>query len=274
MVLGGLVLSALAAAGLAAAPSGLGPLDELSSPAGAAAAALALAVLCAAAAVFVVRPAWVPLAVLATAPLRPPVAFESGGGFPLSLAEDGQLGRLLPLYFVLAAAGLALAWRAGVGAPGAARVLPRTVAYPAAAFIAIACLSLTWADELESGAELLLFFTVPFALLVAVVARAPFPDWAPAALARIGIALAAAFAAVGLYQAATRELFFFAPNLAVSNANSDFFRVTSLFGDPSLYGRHVVLGLGLLLVALALRRIDLRLGVPLLVLMWTVRYCR
>ena len=104
-----------------------------------------------------------PLAVLATAPLRPPIAFESGGGFPLALAEDGQLGRLLPLYFVLAAAGLALAWRAGRGAPGAARALPRAVGLPAAAFIAFACVSLTWADELESGAELLLFFTVPFA---------------------------------------------------------------------------------------------------------------
>ncbi len=268
VVICGLALSALGAAGLAAAPSGLGPLDELTSPAGAAAGALALAALCVAAGVFVARPAWVPLAVLATAPLRPPIAFESGGGFPLALADDGQLGRLLPLYFVLAAAGLALAWRAGRGAPGAARGLPRAVGLPAAAFIAFACVSLTWADELESGAELLLFFTVPFAVLVGVVARAPFPDWAPAALARIGIALAAVFAAVGLYQAATRELFFFAPNLAVSNANSDFFRVTSLFGDPSLYGRHVVLGLGLVLVALALRRIDLRLGVPLLVLLW------
>ena len=112
-MLGGLALSGLGAAGLAAAPSGLGPLDELSSPAGAAAGALGLAMLCAAAGVFVARPAWVPLAVLATAPLRPPIAFESGGGFPLSIAEDGQLGRLLPLYLVLAAAGLALAWRAG-----------------------------------------------------------------------------------------------------------------------------------------------------------------
>ena len=76
------------------------------------------------------------------------------------------------------------------------------------------------------------------------------------------------FAAVGLYQAATRELFFYAPNLAVSNANSDFFRVTSLFGDPSLYGRHVVLAMTVLLVCLALKRIDLRLGIGLLVVLW------
>ena len=113
-----------------------------------------------------------------------------------------------------------------------------------------------------------MFFTVPFALLMGVVARAPYPDWAPRALIRIGVALAAIFAAIGLYQAITRELFFFAPNLAVSNANSDYFRVTSLFGDPSLYGRHLVLGIGLLLVVLAMNRVDLRLGIALLVLMW------
>jgi hypothetical protein len=51
--------------------------------------------------------------------------------------------------------------------------------------------------------------------------------------------MASIFAAVGLWQAATHKLFFYAPNLAASNANTDYFRVTSLFGDPSLYGRHV-----------------------------------
>ena len=60
------------------------------------------------------------------------------------------------------------------------------VALPAAAFIAFACLSLAWADRIAPAAELLTYFTVPFALLVGVVARAPFPDWAPRALARVG----------------------------------------------------------------------------------------
>jgi O-antigen ligase len=267
-VLGGLAILALAEAGLAISISGTERVEDLASPAGGAAAVLGLGALGAAAAVGVRKPAWVPLAVLATAPLRPPIAFESGGGFPLSIAEDGQLGRLLPLYFVLGAAALALAWRVLRGHSGSARALPRVVALPAAGFLAFACLSLIWADRLDTGADLLVFFTVPFALLMGVVARAPFPDWSPRALLTIGVALASIFAAIGLYQAATRELFFFAPNLAVSNANSDYFRVTSLFGDPSLYGRHLVLGLGLVLVVLALNRIDRRVGIGLLVLMW------
>jgi hypothetical protein len=268
VLLGGLGLLAAGEGLLALSISGTDTLDTLTSPAGAAAGLVALTVLAGAAAAAVRWPAWVPLAVLAAAPLRPPIAFESGGGFPISVAQDGQLGRLLPLYFVLAAGALALAWRVVRAESGAARALPRVIAFPAAAFVAFACLSITWADRLAPAAELLTYFTIPFALLVAVVARSPFPDWAPRALARIGIGLGAVFAVVGLYQAATRELFFFAPNLAVSNNNSDYFRVTSLFGDPSLYGRHVVLGMALLLVALALRRVDTRVGTGLLVVMW------
>ncbi|HYP48584.1 MAG TPA: O-antigen ligase family protein, partial [Thermoleophilaceae bacterium] len=110
--------------------------------------------------------------------------------------------------------------------------------------------------------------TLPFAVLLATVARAPFPDWLPRALATTGIALASLFAAVGLWQAATHKLFFFAPNLAVSNANTDFFRVTSLFGDPSLYGRHVVLGIGVALALLAARRSNRWLLLGALVVMW------
>ncbi len=253
---------------LALSISGTDKLDTLTSASGAAAGLAAAVVLAALAAAAVRKPAWVPIAVLVAAPLRPPIALESGGGFPIAVADDGQLGRLLPLYLVLAAGALALAWRVLRSHPGAQRALPRVIAWPAAAFIAFACLSITWADRLAPAAELLTYFTIPFALLLAVVGRSPFPDWAPRALARVGIGLGVAFAVVGLYQAATRELFFFSPNLAVSNNNSDYFRVTSLFGDPSLYGRHVVLAMGILLVVLALRRVDVRLGVALLAVMW------
>ena len=200
------------------------------------------------------------------APFRPPLDFDSSNRFFVAVAEDGRLGRLLPLYFVLAAAGLALGWRTLRGAE--VRALPRALALPAAAFLAFAFLSLLWADDLEAGANMLTFFTLPFAVLLAVVARAEYPDWAPRALAIAAIALASLFAAVGVWQAITHELFFYAPNLAVSNANTDFFRVTSLFGDPSLYGRHVVLGIGVVLTLLATGRARDVTLLAALVLMW------
>lgn len=271
LVVGGLALVTLAGAGLIGSASGIGRLDAVTSPLGAGAGLLGLAALVAAAAVFVRRPAWVPVAVLLTATLRPPITLGDGGSFPIGLAEDGQLGRLLPLYFVLAAAGLALGWRAlSEERRGTlpTRGLPTVLAIPLAGFTAYSCLSLLWAGELRESVESLVFFTLPFAVLVATVGRAPYPEWAPRVLGRVAVALAALFAAIGLYQAATKELFFFAPNLEISNANSSFFRVTSLFGDPSLYGRHLVLGMSVVLTVLALRRIDERLGLALLTLLW------
>jgi O-antigen ligase len=264
-LLAGLLLLAVAELGLAWALGG-GPLDRLSGASGAVAVALGLAAVGAAAALFVRHPALVPVAVLVAAPLRPPLSFDSSATFLVTFADDGRLGRLLPLYFVLAAAAAALGWR-GLR-DRELRELPLGIALPAAAFFAWACCSLLWADDVEAGTNLLLFFTLPFAALLATVPRAQFPDWAPRALAAAALALAAVFAAVGLWQAATHELFFYAPNLAVSNANTDYFRVTSLFGDPSLYGRHVVLGIAVALTLLATRRWRTWPLIALLALMW------
>lgn len=271
MVVGGLVLIGAGGAGLVGSASGIGRLDALASPAGAVAGLLGLVVLGAVAALFVRRPAWVPIAVLAAAPLRPPLTLGDGGGFPIGLAEDGQLGRLLPLYFVLAAAALALIWRAvNAREQGTlpVRPLPPVAALPATALAAAACLSLLWADALRPGVESLVFFGLPFAVLFGVVGRSPFPDWTPRTLGGVAVGMAAIFAIVGLFQAVTHELFFFAPNLELSNANSSFFRVTSLFGDPSLYGRHVVVGLAIVLSAMALRRMDVRWATVLVLLLW------
>jgi hypothetical protein len=264
-LLAGLVVLGAAELGLAWALGG-GPLDRLSGASDVAAVALALAALGGATALFVKRPGIVPIAVLVAAPLRPPLSFDSSSTLLVEIADDGRLGRLLPLYFVLAAAAAALAWHALRGRE--LRPLPMKVALPASAFFAFACCSLLWADDLEAGTNLLLFFTLPFVALLATVARASFPPWAPRGLATAALALATLFAAVGLWQAATHELFFYAPNLAASNANTDYFRVTSLFGDPSLYGRHVVLGIGVALTLLATRRWHAWPLIGLVAVMW------
>ena len=85
-MLGALTLLALGEAGLASSSADLDRLDVLASPAGALAVVLGLSVLAGAAALLARRPAWVPIAVLAAAPLRPPIAFDTSGGFPLTLA--------------------------------------------------------------------------------------------------------------------------------------------------------------------------------------------
>jgi O-antigen ligase len=157
----------------------------------------------------------------------------------------------LPLYVVLAAASLALLYRA-FGAEALATI-PLWLAAPATGFIAWASASLLWALDPEEGAIALLFFVFPFAALLAVVSRTPYAVWLPRALATCLIGLAAVFAAIGLYQAWTHTLVF-AQDLRVANAYTTYFRVTSLFKDPSIYGRQLVLALALLVVLLWLGR--------------------
>src|SRR5829696_7017949 len=240
------------------------------SPALVAAGIAGAVVLAASAAFFVRYPALVIPALLLAAPFRLPFDFDRDHRFLFALAQGGKLGRLVPLYVVLAAATGAYAWRVARGA--AVTPVVRLLALPAAAFFALASLSLLWSRDLDSGANLLAFFLLPFAALLAVVARAELAPWLPKALACISLGLASVFAAVGLWQELTEDLFFYSPQLEVANAYSPFFRVTSLFTDPSLYGRHVVLGFAVLLVLLWTERINLYLGTAIGALLFAGLY--
>jgi hypothetical protein len=217
------------------------------------------------------RARWLVLPVLlAAAPFRLPLDFGREHGFFVSIAHGGQLGRLLPLYAVLAVAALALVWDAVVGLPPPA--VRREIAVPAAAFLSFASLSSIWSSDAGSARNLLEFFLLPFAVLVAVGGRAPVPDRLPRVLGVVAVTLACGFALVGIVEAATHRLIFYSHNLAVSNTYTSFFRVTSLFRDPSLYGRHVVLGLAVLVVCLWLGRIAVVPAAVLIALLWVGLY--
>jgi hypothetical protein len=261
MLLGGLALLALAEAGLVADLS-----DQGISPKLAALGAGGLVGMAIAAAIFVRWPVLVTPVVLAAAPFRPPLSFGSENRYFIGVASSGQLGRLLPLYGVLGAAALALAWHSLRGL--AIRPVPYVVSVPATAFLGIAAVSLLWTDDLHAGEDVLAYFLLPFGVLVGVVARAAYPPWMTRVLAVIAVALATLFAVVGIIQAATEELWFFSPSVEVGNAYSSFFRVTSLFRDPSLYARHVVLGIAILVVAVLYRKLNPLLALPLVVVLF------
>ncbi len=237
----GFVLLAAAMAMLVVALLPSDDLDQLVSAKGLAALLMGAGVAVAGAWAFVRYPATVPVVLLLAAPFRLPVELGS---------QDAFL--LLPLYVVLAAASLALLYRAMRGEELAA--IPLWIAAPGAALIGWASLSLLWALDPEEGSIALLFFLFPFAALLAVVARSPYAQWLPRALAVCLVGLATVFAVVGLYQAWTHTLVF-AQDLRVANAYATYFRVTSLFKDPSIYGRQLVLALTLLVVVLWLRRV-------------------
>ncbi|CAN5154243.1 hypothetical protein BH18ACT12_BH18ACT12_15340 [soil metagenome] len=194
-------------------------------------------------------PTLTPVALLLAAPFRIPVDLGSQHAF-----------LLLPLYGVLAAAVLAFCWQAVTSRP---RPVTPWLSGPIAAFIALSGVSLVWSHDLKQGSIELVFFLFPFAALFAIVARTQLPCWLPRALGMTLVALTAVFASIGLLQRATQTLLY-APALEVENAFTSYFRVSSVFKDPSLFGRYLALGIAVLVAAYLYGRVRLAVAAPLL----------
>ncbi|MHB8642350.1 MAG: O-antigen ligase family protein [Gaiellaceae bacterium] len=167
--------------------------------------------------------------VLACVPARIPVHV---GGTKANL--------LVPLYAVVAASALLLAWELVRGDARSRELGP--LAWPLAVFVGWTGLSLLWTGDERQGAISLLFSFLPFGLLAVTLARLA---WSRRWLAVLWVQLvvmALAFTVIGVYQWATRDIFW-NPTVIVGNAYAPFFRVNSVFYDPSVYGRFLVLAL-------------------------------
>jgi len=196
-----------------------------------------------------------------------PIALLIAAPFRIGVSLGSQHARLLlPLYGVLAAATLALVWRLFRNGP--VRRIDRSFAVPSAALICLYALSLLWAKDVKAGSIELGAFLFPFLALVAVVVHEPRRSWLPRALAFVLIGEAVVFAAFGLWEEATRHTFVSNPSLDVSNAYTSFFRTNSLFFDPNIYGRHLALALGVLVVLVWQSRRLLALSAALIAFIW------
>ena len=85
------------------------------------------------------------------------------------------------------------------------------------------------------------------------------------------VGLAVVFAAIGLWQEKTHRIFF-AHDLRVANTYTSFFRVTSVFKDPSIYGRHLVLAISVLIVLLWLRKVRFLVAAPIVAIIFAGLY--
>lgn len=238
--LAGLALLGLATAGLGRSLVGDDLERLVTEPAGLALVGVGAAAAVLGAVPLVRYPAIVPVALLIAAPFRVPVAVGD---------EDAFL--LLPLYFVLTAAVLAFAYRVIRGERPSPP--PFLLALPLAALVVFTACSFLWTWDEREGGITLAFFIFPFTSGFAVLARTPLAAWLPRGLLVTVVALGSLFAAVGLWQAQTRTVFF-ARDVEVANAYTSFFRVTSLFKDPSLYGRYLVIPIAVLLVVILIRQ--------------------
>jgi O-antigen ligase/polysaccharide polymerase Wzy-like membrane protein len=198
-----------------------------------AAAAVAGAVVAAALAYVLLRAPWLlAVTILACAPARIPVKL-SGTTYNL----------LLPMYVVVAGAALALVWDL-FGDDVRSRELG-PFAWPLALFVGWSGLALLWSEDRRQGAIYLLFYVLPFALLAVALARLPWSEgWSAAIYVQLA-GMALVFAVIGIWQYATRNVFF-NPKVIVDNAyatSSWFYRVNSVFYDPSIYGRFLVVAI-------------------------------
>ena len=154
----------------------------------------------------------------------------------------GALGHqlLVPLYVVVLAAAMQLAWELAHGDLRPREL--RAITWPLALYLAWVGLSLGWTQDVRAGATEVLAFYVPFTVLAVAVARLPWKRiglWALyAELTMMGLV----FAVVGFYQYETRTVFE-NPKVINSNAYAAFFRVNSVFWDPSVYGRFLVVAM-------------------------------
>ncbi len=158
---------------------------------------------------------------------------------------------LVPMYGVVAAAALLLAWELWQGDARARELGP--VAWPLAAFVGWGGLSMIWTQDVRQGAIELLFFYLPFGLLAVALARLRWSRLIALGLLVEVTAMAVVFSAIGIYQYEAHKLFW-NQKLVVSNAYAPFFRVNSVFWDPSIYGRFLVVAILALLVVVLFGR--------------------
>jgi O-antigen ligase len=187
------------------------------------------------------RPEALPLLVTAALPFRVPIA------------SDGRtVNLLIPLYVVVAAGVLVrlLAMLRDDGEHGSSAGSPlahdgadpaiRRLQWVLLGVVALYVLQIAYSPDRAKAAENVAFFYVPFGLLFVLLRDVP---WTSRLLLRclgLLVAIAIVLAGVGFVEYARKSLFL-NPKLVAANQYDNYFRVNSVFFDPSIYGRFLIL---------------------------------
>jgi O-antigen ligase len=181
--------------------------------------------------------------------------------FRVPVAADGRtVNLLIPLYLVIAAGtvvhlplpfGLLSRLRGRRPAAPAQRAEPAAAAQTAGrelawlqwlllGAVALYVLQISYSGDRAKAAENVAFFYAPFGLLFVLLRDV---RWTPRLLRRcvaLLVAIAVLLAGVGFVEY-YRESLFLNPKLVAANQYDNYFRVNSLFFDPSIYGRFLML---------------------------------
>ena len=243
--------------------AGAGTLDRIAARPllVAAAAAVGLAAVAALAVLLARRPQALPLLALVALPFRLPL--ELGG-------QSANL--LLPLYVVVAAGSLAYAverLRPATADRAPPQAPPARIEIALAVALVLYAAQALYSTNVDEAVKNVVFFYVPFALLLRLLVTVPWTGRLVAACLGVAVSLAVVFVVVGFWEFATRQLLL-NPKVIADNEFRSYFRVNSLFFDPSVYGRFlamVMLALATVLVWSARRRTTV-LAAAALGLLW------
>jgi O-antigen ligase len=175
--------------------------------------------------------------------------------FRVPVAADGRtVNLLIPLYLVIAAGTVVhllprlLARRRAAPAQHAESAAAAPIARRELAWlqwlllgaVALYVLQISYSADRAKAAENVAFFYVPFGLLFVLLRDV---RWTPRLLRRcvaLLVAIAVLLAGVGFVEYYRKSLFL-NPKLVAANQYDSYFRVNSLFFDPSIYGRFLML---------------------------------
>jgi O-antigen ligase len=175
------------------------------------------------------RPLLLPLAAVFALPFRVPI--ESGG-------QSANL--LVPLYFVVAAGALAFAIPRLRGRRPAREDRPRgALEWLLLGAVVLYAVQASYSGDFTKALEQVVFFYVPFALLYALLLSVEWTTGLARRCLYVLVGLALVFSAVGFFEYATRTVLL-NPDVVASNQFQTYFRVNSLFFDPNIYGRFLV----------------------------------
>jgi O-antigen ligase len=177
--------------------------------------------------------------------------------FRLPISTGGSTSNLLiPLYAVVGAGALAyLVPRLLKDSPPARRphaseqsaggwlerlALPTTLEWLLMASVVLYGLQSAYSADFSKALENMVFFYVPFALLFAMLREVRWTRDLLLACLAVAVALAVVFAGVGFIEYYRKSLFL-NPKVVAANQYDNYFRVNSLFFDPSIYGRFLAL---------------------------------
>ncbi len=220
---------------------------------GAAAAALigALAVIVVLALVIRRHPDYFPLLVVLALPFRLPIA-----------ADGRTVNLLIPLYLVVGAGALEWLLRRRLGPrresarPQGAGAAPRPVQAPLRrlsawasprglevlllAAVVLYALQTAYSVDRARAAENIAFFYLPFGVLFMLLRDVRWTRKLLLECLALAVALAVLFAGVGFIEYYRKSLFL-NPKVVAANQYDNYFRVNSVFFDPSIYGRFLAL---------------------------------